>query len=364
MSSSTASRLDVYRDFGLSLLYAICGRLYPTLHLPPEDLTGKTAIVTGANSGVGFQIALGLVRQKAVVYLACRTASKAQEAISQITSAVPNSVDRVKFLLLDTSSLSSVRECAEGWKNAESKIDILFHNAGIARIPEPPFTLDGFPAIYATNMLGSFLLTHILEPSLSHDARIILTSSTANYDCDFTPTFSLEAVRNHLEPGFHAPKATVKPNGSAADYALYGNSKAMQIGFAKLLQRRWDAVAKASGRTNKRVVHAFNPGFTMTPGLEKATSYSIWTMTPLEVWENRLVLALRATMALATDVSEGAATGVWLATTKDKRVAGEGMGGGYWERMTKRAATVDLMSSEMLDRFWIRWEADAGISWR
>ena len=68
--------------------------------------------------------------------------------------------------------------------------------------------------------------------------------------------------------------------------------------------------------------------------------------------------------ALATDVSQGAATGVWLATTRDKVIAGVGIDGGYWESMTRRATMVDLMGTEMLERFWIRWEADAGISWR
>ena len=364
MSSSTASRVDVYRDFILSMLSLFCGRLYPTLHPPPADLTGKTAIVTGANSGLGFQIALDLARQNATVYLACRNASKAEEAVSQITSAVPDSVDRVKVLLLDTSSLSSVRECAEGWKNAGSKIDILVHNAGVPSSPGQSFSADGFPTTYATNFLGSFLLTQILEPSLSNEARIIFTSSTGHYISDFTPTFSLGAVRNRLEPGFHAPNAAVHKNGSAADSTVYGNTKAMQIAFAKLLQSRWDAAAKASGRTNERVVHAFSPGFTKTPGLPKMTPLPIWKMSPLEVWEDRGFWLLGATTVLATDVSQGAATAVWLATTKDEAVAGKGMGGGYWERMTKRAATVDLMSTETLERFWIRWEADAGITWR
>ena len=54
MSNSTVSRLEVYRDFALSLLGVACGRLYPTLHLPATDLTGKTAVVTGANSGIGL----------------------------------------------------------------------------------------------------------------------------------------------------------------------------------------------------------------------------------------------------------------------------------------------------------------------
>lgn len=356
MTSSTLSLVHVYRDLVLSMLNAFCGRLYPTLHPPPADLTGKTAIVTGANSGVGFHIALELVRRNATLYLACRNASKAQEAVSQITSAVPDSVDRVKFLLIDTSSLTSVRKCAEEWKNAESKIDLLFHNAGIGSDPEQPFTPDGLPTTYATNMLGSFLLTQILEPSLSNEARIIFTSSMSNYISNFAPTFSLDAVRNRLEPGFHAPDAAVKADGSADDVDVYGHTKAMQIVFAKLLQTRWDAAAKVSGRENERLAHAFSPGFTSTPALPRLKNLRIEGKFAFRV--------LSAATALATDISQGAATGVWLATTRDGAVAGEGMGGGYWERMTRRATKVDLMGTEMLERFWIRWEADAGISWR
>ena len=356
MSSSTVSLLHVYRDLVLSMLNAFCGRLYLTLHPPPADLTNKTAIVTGANSGLGFQIALELVRQKATLYLACRNASKAQEAVSQITSAVPDSVDRVKFLLIDTSSLTSVRKCAEEWKNTESKIDFLFHNAGIGSDSGQPFTPDGLPTTYVTNLLGSFLLTQILEPSLSNEARIIFTSSLSNYTSDFVPTFSLETVRNRLEPGFHAPESAVKDNGGADDVVVYGHTKAMQIVFAKLLQSRWDAAAKVSGRENERVAHAFSPGFTSTPALARLKTFRV---------EGKFVFrVLCAATALATDVSQGAATGVWLATTQDEAVVGEGMGGGYWERMTRRATTVDLMGTEMLERFWIRWEADAGISWR
>ena len=77
MSSSFLSLVRVYRDLLLSMLNAFCGRLYLTLYPPPVDLTGKTAIVTGANSGIGLQIALELVRQNATVYLVYRNASKA-----------------------------------------------------------------------------------------------------------------------------------------------------------------------------------------------------------------------------------------------------------------------------------------------
>lgn len=108
----------------------------------------------------------------------------------------------------------------------------------------------------------------------------------------------------------------------------------MQIAFVKLLQSRLDAAAKVSGRTNGRVAYVFSPGFTRTPGLPKMTSLPIWKMTSLQVWEDQGFWLLGATTVLVTDVSQGAITGIWLATTKDEAVAGQGMGGGYWERMT------------------------------
>ena len=259
-------------------------------------------------------------------------------------------------MLIDTSSLTSVRKCAEEWKNAESEIDFLFHNAGIGADSEQAFSPDGLPTTYATNLLGSFVLTQILEPSLSNEARIIFSSSVSNYSSDFAPTFSLEAVRNRLEPGFHAPVTAFKADGTPDDVALYGHTKAMQIVFAKLLQSRWDLAAKVSGRKNERAAHAFSPGFTSTPALPRLRNMRIDGKLAFKI--------LCVATALATDVSQGAATGVWLATTRDKAIAGEEVDGGYWERMTRRATMVDLMSREMLERFWIRWEADAGISWK
>ena len=175
---------------------------------------------------------------------------------------MPDSVDRVKFVLIDIYSLTSVRKCAEECKNAESKIDFLFHNTGIGSNRGQPFTSDGLSTPYVTNLLGSFLLTQILEPVLSNKARVIFTSSVSNYISDFAPTFSREAVRNRLEPGFHTPDTATKANNGADDVDVYGHTKAMQIVFAKLLQNRWDVAAKVSGRKTGRAAHAFSPGFT------------------------------------------------------------------------------------------------------
>lgn len=343
MSAQTFTRVEFCRDRLLGLFSILCGRLLPTLQPPPVDLTGKTAVITGGNSGIGLQIGLDIARQGATVYLACRNTSKAEEAVSQIESEVPASRGRVKSLTLDTSSLTSVRTFAKTWESLDTKVDLLFHNAGIGRSAAAghDFSADGFPMFYATNFLGSFLLTYVLEPFLSADARIILTSSFGQYNGIFSSKFSLNSIRESLEPGFHVPTAVSKAGTRPSDDVLYSQTKGMQVAFARLLQNHFYRKAAEAGVKNRRVAHAFSPGLTFTP------------MTA-EIRES----------VLALDVSQGAATGVWLASTEDEMVVGNGMGGGYWDRMTRRVSNVDMMSKDMVERFWVRWEADAGVEWR
>lgn len=359
MAAFTVSSVDFYRDRLLGTVSTLGGRLFPTLEPPPVDFTTKVAIITGGNSGIGLQIALDIIRQGATVYLACRSISKAEEAVSQIVSKVPASKGRVKSLSLDTSSLTSVRAFAEEWESLNIKIDLLFHNAGIGSAPAGPrFSADGFPVFYATNFLGSFLLTYLLEPHLSGDARIILTSSFGHYRSVFASNFSLSSIKERDEPGFHVPKGIDEAGKVASDSALYGQTKAMQLAFAKLLQKRFDRKTAEAGMQSRRIVHAFHPGFVLTPVFEKLPKKS-FLEGPLH-W----MLRMSGFTALAVDVTQGAATGVWLAGTNDNTVVGEGMGGGYWDRMTRRVSNVDMMDKEIVERFWVRWEADAGVEWR
>ena len=342
MSVPAITRLYFFRDRLLGLFGLFCGRLLPTLEPPPVDLTGKTAIITGGNSGIGLQIALDLARQGATVYLACRNASKALEAVSQIVAKVPASEGHVKSLPLDTSSLTAVRAFAESWTSLNIKIDFLFHNAGIGTtLDGQEYSVDGFPMFYAANFLGSFLLTYLLEPFLSADARIILSTSWGQYGSIFSSDFSLDSIKEKSEPGYHVPTAISKAGKTPPDDVPYMQTKAMQVVFAKLLQGHFDRKAAEAGVETRRVAHAFSPGLTLTPMTAKIT-----------------------VSALAVDVSQGAATGVWLANTDDEGVTGKGMGGGYWDRMTRRVSSVDMMSKEMVERFWVRWEADAGVEWR
>ena len=354
MNSPQPPKTAFYRDLGLAMIGLAFGRLYPNLHPPRKDLTNKVAIVTGSNSGIGRQIALDLAAQNATVYLACRTQSKANEAISYINAQAPASLGRVKFLQLDTSSLDSVKTCAALWKDSKAQIDILAHNAGIGTLPKGQlYTQDDFPLFYATNFLGSFLLTQLLEPCLADNARVILTASTGQYAGKFSSSFAVESTKNQIEVGFHSPSS----DSSTRDSALYANTKAMQVCFAKLLQAHWDRQSSTSGIPNKRIAHTFTPGFTSTPIFDK--------VTVSKIWDDPVHYLLRETYNwLATDVSQGAATGVWLASTDDEAVIGDGMGGGYWDRMQRRVSKADMMGWQQLERFWVRWEADAGIQWR
>ena len=356
MTASTASRFAVARDIAWALLALVFGRLYPTLKTPPTDLTGKVTIITGGNSGIGLAIALALARQGSTVYLACRSMSKAEKAISQITSQVPAAKENVKALILDTSSLDSVRAFATNWKRLSTRIDLLFLNAGIGAPPAgQKFSVDGFPLVYATNFLGSFLLTYLLEPHLSNYARVILTSSLGHYFTSFSPNFSLNSKRETAEPGFHFPGSSSE--GASGEWAYY-QTKAMQVVFAKLLQDHFDRKAAEAGVTtgHRRIVHAFAPGFVNTPILE--------CLKP-GVFPNPVGWFLYMMIdVIGVDPGQGAVTGVWLACTKDLAVVEEGSRGGYWDRMSRRVSTVDLMNQDEVERFWVRWEADAGIEWR
>ena len=143
-------------DLWISMAKLAFGRLLPSLHVPLNDLSGKTAIITGANSGIGQQIALDLAKQGARVYLACRNNEKASQAADEIISACPAAKDRCHILELDTSSLSSVRSCAQAFTSLSTPLDILIHNAGRGDSLPNTYSPDSHPLIYSTNFLGSF----------------------------------------------------------------------------------------------------------------------------------------------------------------------------------------------------------------
>ena len=193
------------------------------------DLTGKVAVVTGANSGLGFEAAKILAAKGAHVGLAVRDAEKGKQAAGEIKRVVPAA--SLEVLSLDLASLASVRRFAEAFPAAHSRLDMLINNAGVMAIPRR-VTADGFEMQLGTNHLGHFALTGLLLPLIlqTPSSRIVTVSSGAhmfgkiNFD-------DLQSERSYSK------------------FGVYGQSKLANLLFAYELQRKlvsgWAAARSA-----------------------------------------------------------------------------------------------------------------------
>jgi NAD(P)-dependent dehydrogenase (short-subunit alcohol dehydrogenase family) len=142
------------------------------------DLAGRTAVVTGANSGLGFESALALARAGAEVVLACRNQTKGAAALDLITRSVPDA--KASVSPLDLADLASVAAFAAAYADTHDGLDILLNNAGVMAIPRRQ-TADGFEMQFGTNHLAHFALTaHLLDSLLARPApRVVTVSSQA-----------------------------------------------------------------------------------------------------------------------------------------------------------------------------------------
>ncbi|XP_048391800.1 retinol dehydrogenase 11 [Stegostoma tigrinum] len=204
----------------------------------PVDLHGKTAIVTGANTGIGKYIAQDLAQRNARVILACRSAERGERAQREIRQRTGNS--NVHLCILDTSSLESVRKFAEQIRTEEKQLDILVNNAGASGLDRVT-TSEGLELTIATNHLGPFLLTNLLLDLLKHSssARIVNVSSINHHrgKVDF----------KHFK-GENLPTYWKE--------AMYSNTKLMNVLFTNELSQQ----LKHTGVT----VNAVHPGVVMS----------------------------------------------------------------------------------------------------
>jgi NAD(P)-dependent dehydrogenase (short-subunit alcohol dehydrogenase family) len=143
------------------------------------DLTGRRAVVTGANTGLGYETAKALAAKGCHTILACRDREKAEAARRAISDPYPEAT--VDVLILDTGSIASVRSFAENFRKDYDSLDILINNAGIMTTPYFQ-TEEGFEGQLAVNYLGHFLLTGLLLPSLeaAPAARVVTLYSLAH----------------------------------------------------------------------------------------------------------------------------------------------------------------------------------------
>lgn len=246
------------------------------------NLSGKNALVTGANTGLGMETARVLALRGAHVTMACRNLEKAEQARQSI---VDNSGGRIRYaqlqlLELDLNSLASVRLSAETFNKRGLALDVLINNAGIM-IPMERRTLDDFEAHLGVNHLAHFLFTNLIIDSLtsSPGARVVVVASSAMGMATLTPALEDLNWKQRKHSGFRS----------------YGDSKLMNLMFARELNRRH--------QKNGIVANALHPGVIAT---ELARDQSLPFMA-MGIFM----------LPFMKSVPRGAATSVYVATSPD-----------------------------------------------
>ncbi len=252
------------------------------------DLTGRVCLVTGANSGIGFETSRALAERGATVWLLCRDPQRGQRAADQVRAATGSK--HVHLAVLDVSDLGAVRRFAREF--ASPRVDVLVHNAGV--LPDRRVaSADGHEITLATHVLGPWTLTQALAPKLraSRDARVVFVSSGGMY----TQRLSLDDCEWRRRPY----------DGVAA----YAQTKRMQVVLAELL-----AAEMPPARVT---VSSMHPGWADTPAVR--------TSLP-RFW--------KAMQGRLRTPAEGADTVTWLAASP----AARGRTGRFWFDRRPRSA--------------------------
>lgn len=250
------------------------------------DMTGKRVLITGANSGIGFESARILAQHGAQVILACRTESKALGAMARIRERYPRA--SLQFMALDLGSLASIRALAELFFEQYDSLDILLNNAGVMWLPESR-TVDGFESQLGTNHLGHFALTGLLLPALlrTPGARVVTVSSIAHKDG------RIRFDDLWLERGYQRHKA-------------YAQSKLANLLFARELQRRLSdagsSVLSLAAHPGVASTHLAVPGFEQ--GGQAILAKLMQLLTPL-VAQSAVKGALPSLYAATSHEAEG-----------------------------------------------------------
>ncbi len=223
------------------------------------DQTGRIALVTGANSGLGLATVIALAKAGASVVMAVRNADRGATARSRVLSAAPGADVRVG--VVDLADLASVRRFAAAESATLERLDIVVNNAGIMAIP-PALSPDGVELQFAANHLGHFALTVLLEPLLSATpgSRVVAVSSlaaTSGSLVDLDPT-SLDGYER---------------------FAVYGTTKLANQAFTAELDRR---LARANARAGRPIAVAAHPGLAST-NLQSGFALGGWKQSIVDV---------------------------------------------------------------------------------
>ena len=202
------------------------------------NLSGKNVVVTGANSGVGYEAARAFAERGAHVVFACRNRERAEEAVAELRQQTPEV--SVEIIILDLANLDSVHDFAQQYNAKHEHLDILVNNAGLMAIPYRQ-TADGFEMQFGINHLGHFALSGLLLDSLlaTDGARVVTVSS---------------GLHRSGNMNFDDLQSAQEYNKRAA----YSQSKLANLLFAYELQR------KLAGAGAQAISVAAHPGYSAT----------------------------------------------------------------------------------------------------
>jgi NAD(P)-dependent dehydrogenase (short-subunit alcohol dehydrogenase family) len=256
------------------------------------SMQGKVAVVTGSNTGIGFETAVGLAAREATTVLACRDQAKAEAAAREVTRRTWN--DDVHVVPLDLADLASVRKAAEEVGTRWDRLDVLVNNAG-GTWSERQETAQGFEYTFGVNHLGHFYLTNLLLPRLRAGAP--------------------SRVVNVTSVGHHAARRGMRFEDlqSAGQYEAmeaYCRAKLANVLFARELARR-----TAPAEVTANAVH---PGwvrsrFGMDGDLSGAMGLGIKLMRPFQITPRR---GARTSVYLSTSPDVAAKTGLYWVRSK------------------------------------------------
>ncbi len=244
------------------------------------DLSGRVAVVTGANSGLGLATTRELARAGARVILAGREPSKVDRAVQALQAELPEAqLDR---LTLDLADLASVRECADAIREQHASLDLLINNAGVMAPPRR-LTRDGFELQFGTNHLGHFALTGLLIDALdAAPAPRVVTVSSGAHAMGRIEFDDLQRERNYKK------------------WTAYGQSKLANLMFCFELQRR------ASAAGSPLLSMAAHPGYAAT---------NLQSSGPSRFYETASMAVLNKLIAQSAEM--GALPTLYAATVAD-----------------------------------------------
>lgn len=273
-----------------------------------QTLSGRVALITGANTGIGLVTARELAARGAHVFIACRSLEKGQLAVDEIRRTTGN--ENVELLALDLGDFASIRNCAQTFLARGLPLHLLINNAGLAGTKG--MTKSGFEMAFGTNHVGPFLFTQLLLDRVkqSAPARIVTVASRAHIRVS----------------GIHWDDVR-QPTKGKAGLPEYGASKLANVLFSAELGRR----LAGTGVTT----YSLHPGVVAT---------DVWREVPA------LIRPLIKLMMISTE--EGAATTLYCATSPEV----SGQTGLYYDKCRVKAASALGQDAALAAELWRRSE--------